>query len=102
MSKGVVASGAVGLSAAYLSVSKSVVGDFLRQVGEATWDATGAASKVVGQVGSLPTPTFSAPKFGEVDKTVGNKYKRPKATNEVDEGELAVIEAEDDEDWQVR
>lgn len=98
VSKGVVASGAVGLSAAYLSVSKSVVGDFLRQVGEATWDATESVSKVAGQVGSLPTPTFSAPTFGEVDRTVVNKYKRPKSTNKVDEGELAVTEAEDDED----
>ena len=85
MSKGVVVSGAVGLSAAYLSVSKTVVGDFLRQVGEATWDATESASKVAGKAGSLPTPTL--PKFGEVDKTVVNKYKRPKSTNEVDEGD---------------
>ena len=95
VSKGVVASGAVGLSAAYLSVSKTIVGDFLRQVGETTWNATESASKVAGQI-SLPDlseislPTL--PKFGEVDKTVVNKYKRPKSTKKVD------VEAEDDGD----
>ena len=93
VSKGVVASGAVGLSAAYLSISKSVAGDVLRQVGEVTWDATETASKLVEQLGVFPA-------FGEVDKTVVNKYKRrkPVTKSDVDKGELAFIEAEDDDD----
>jgi hypothetical protein len=93
-SKGVVASGAIGLSAAYVSISKGVAGDFLRTVGKITWDATETASKLADQLGVIPT-------FGEVDKTVVNKYKQRKPNlvgPDVDEGELAFIEAQDDED----
>lgn len=93
VSKGAIASGAIGLSAAYLSISKSVAGDFLRTVGGVTWDATETASKLADQLGVLPT-------FGEVDKTVVNKYKGNKPVvvkPDVDEGELAFIEAEDDD-----
>lgn len=93
-SKGVIASSAVGLSAAYISISKSVAGDFLRTIGGVTWDATETTSKLVDQIGIIP-------RFGEVDKTVVNKYKRSKPIitgSEVDEGELAFIEAEGDDD----
>eukprot|EP00533_Pseudo-nitzschia_delicatissima_P011524 CAMPEP_0197283624 /NCGR_PEP_ID=MMETSP1432-20130617/25026_1 /TAXON_ID=44447 /ORGANISM="Pseudo-nitzschia delicatissima, Strain UNC1205" /LENGTH=700 /DNA_ID=CAMNT_0042750617 /DNA_START=107 /DNA_END=2210 /DNA_ORIENTATION=- len=92
-SKGVVASGAIGLGAAYLSISKTIAGDFLRTVGGVTWDATETASKLADQFGVLPT-------FGDVDKTVLNKYKGskpPAVKSDVDEGELAFIEAEDDD-----
>ena len=94
-SKGVVASSAVGLSAAYVSVSKGVAGDFARTVGGITWDATETASKLADQLGIIP-------KFGEVDKTVVNKYDQKKPLmvgSDVDEeGELASIEAEYDDD----
>jgi len=93
-SKGVLASSAVGLSAAYLSISKSIAGDFLRTVGGITWDATETASKLADQLGVIPN-------FGEVNRTVVNKYKQKKPIivgSEVDEGELAFIEAEDDDD----
>jgi len=93
-SKGVIASSAVGLSAAYISISRSVAGDFLRTVGGITWDVTETASKLADQIGIIPA-------FGEVNKTVVNKYKRRKpvlVASDVDEGELAFIEAEDDDD----
>ena len=81
-SKGVVASGAAGLGAAYVSISKGAPGDFLRTVGGMTWDATEKASKVADRLGVLP-------KFGQVDRTVVNKYKTRKP---------ATTEAEDDDD----
>lgn len=93
-SKGVVASSAVGLSAAYVSISKSVFGDLLRTVGGITWDVTETTTKLADQLGIIPT-------FGEVDKRVVNKYKRRKPIkvgSEIDEGELAFIEAEGDDD----
>jgi len=93
-SKGVIASSAVGLSAAYISISRSVAGDLLRTVGGITWDVTETASKLADQIGIIPA-------FGEVNKTVVNKYKRRKpvlVASDVDEGELAFIEAEDDDD----
>lgn len=103
--KGVVASGAVGLSAAYLSISKSMAGDVLRTVGGITSEATESASKLTKQLGFDLNPKLAS-KFGEVDKTVVNKYKRrpyvpspkPPTTAAPDDIELAYIEAEDDED----
>mmetsp|Transcript_107390 Transcript_107390/g.219093 ORF Transcript_107390/g.219093 Transcript_107390/m.219093 type:complete len:731 (-) Transcript_107390:4665-6857(-) len=117
-SKGVLASSAVGLSAAYVSISKSVAGDVLRTVGGITWDVTETATKLADQFGLNPVGNF-----GEVDRTVVNKYRyryrQPKQqptaatsslpnTNQtngvapgsdvVDEAELAFIEAEDDDD----
>jgi len=91
--KGVVASGAIGLSAAYISMSKSVAGDFLRSVGGMTWDATTSASKLTDKLSIMPT-------FGEVDRKVVNKYRRRPTVggSDVDEGELAFIEAGDDDD----
>ena len=91
--KGVVASGAIGLSAAYISMSKGVAGDFLRSVGGMTWDATTSASKLTDKISIMPT-------FGEVDRKVVNKYRRRPTVggSDVDEGELAFIEAEDDDD----
>jgi hypothetical protein len=92
--KGVIASSAIGLSAAYISLSKSVAGDFLRTVGGITWDATTSASKLTDQLNIMPN-------FGEVDRKVVNKYRRSKPTvggSDVDEGELAFIDAEDDDD----
>jgi len=91
-SKGVVASGAIGLSAAYISTSKSVAGDLMRTIGEMTWDATETASKLLDKLSITPS-------FGEVDKTIVNKYNTSKpivTRSNVDEGELAFIEAEGD------
>jgi len=99
-SKGVVASSAVGLSAAYLSISKTVAGDVMRTVGGITWDVTESATKIAEQMGM----GLKTPKFGVVDKTVVNNYKGRKpsttksGTDRIDEVELAYIEAEDDED----
>jgi len=93
-SKGIIASSAVGLSAAYISISKSVAGDLLRTVGGATWEATETTSKIADQLGIIP-------RFGEVDRTVVNKYNQNESTttgSEGDEGELDFIEAEGDDD----
>ena len=46
VSGGVVASGAAGLSAAYLAISQGVAGDVLRTVGKTTWDVTEATASL--------------------------------------------------------
>ena len=89
VSKGVLASGAVGLSAAYVAISKSVAGDVLRTVGGITWDVTETATKLADK--------FST--NGVVDKTI-LKSKREKSladeSDVVEAAEKAYIDSEDD------
>jgi len=74
-SKGVVVSGAVGLSAAYVAISKSVAGDVLRTVGGISWDVTDTATKLVDKFST--NGNVKALSKGVVKKTI-LKYKREK------------------------
>jgi len=114
-SQGVIASGAVGLSAAYLSISKTFAGDAMRTVGGITWEATESATKLAEQLGVNAPKVMKIGdvlKFGEVNKTVVNKYSgagrsmdmastatatATATTDRIDEVELAYIEAEENE-----
>jgi len=74
-SKGVVVSGVVGLSAAYVAISKSVAGDVLRTVGGISWDVTDTATKLVDKFST--NGNVKALSKGVVKKTI-LKYKREK------------------------
>ena len=90
VSKGVLASGAVGLSAAYVAISKSVAGDVLRTVGGITWDVTETATKLADK--------FST--NGVVDRTILKSKKEKSLADQSDvvEAEKAYINSIDSED----
>ena len=90
VSKGVLASGAVGLSAAYVAISKSVAGDVLRTVGGITWDVTETATKLADK--------FST--NGNVDRTILKSKKEKSLADQSDvvEAEKAYINSIDSED----
>jgi hypothetical protein len=96
-SKGVLASSAVGLSAAYVAISKSAAGDVLRTVGGIAWDVTETATKLAGKFST--NDKANALSRGVVEKTI-LKFKREKSLadgSDVDEAaEKAYMDSEDD------
>jgi len=96
-SKGVIVSSAVGLSAAYVAISKSVAGDVLRTVGGISWDVTDTATKLVDKFSA--NSNVNVLSKGVVEKTI-LKYKREKSLAngyDFDEAEeTAFAESDDD------
>jgi len=96
-SKGVIVSSAVGLSAAYVAISKSVAGDVLRTVGGISWDVKETATKLADIIST--NDSSNALSKGVVENLI-LKYKREKSLADgydVDEAaEIAFMESEDD------
>lgn len=98
-SKGVIASSAVGLSAAYVAISKSLAGDVLRTVGGITWDMAETATKLADKLSTRDSSIALSKDL--VDKTIF-KYQREKAIHIDDElnvdeaADMAYMESEDD------